>query len=282
MLRSIRNSFISFFDVLTYSNTFISICVFCFTLQSGLHTTVPIKDCVSMAFINAVATFVLYNLQRLYHSAQAQTDERSEWFQKHRRLLFTSMLLLLISVAGRVLYLFATYPLVFWLYVFLSTISLCYFLPPFSFRKIGLLKPFYIGWIYVMSGGYLIFAMSNLYINIEQTLYLIAQWLWLAAICLPFDIRDTDDDVKRNIATFPVKYSIKQTKIVGYVLVVMAVILQLMIAKSGKESLVIVVISILTLTLIFWSEKQRHRFYFSVLADGLIILQSVMLSIAML
>jgi hypothetical protein len=183
MLRSIRDHFISFFDALTYSNTFISICFFCFTLQSGLHTTVLIKDIISMAFINAVATFILYNLQRLYHSAQAQTDARSKWFQKNRRVLFTIILLLLISIAGRVLNLFTTYPFVFWLYVFLSGISLCYFLPPFSFRKIGLLKPFYIGWIYVMSGGYLVFAMSNFSLNTEQILYLISQWLWVAAIC---------------------------------------------------------------------------------------------------
>jgi 4-hydroxybenzoate polyprenyltransferase len=91
-----------------------------------------------------------------------------------------------------------------------------------------------------------------------------------------------DDDVKRNIATFPVKYSIKQTKVVGYVLVVIAFILQIMIAKSTNEYLVIALISTLTLALIFWSEKQRHRFYFSVLTDGLIILQSILLSIAML
>ncbi len=290
MLRSIRDSFSSFLDVLTYSNTFISICFFCFTLQSGLHTTVPTKDIINLAFINAVATFVLYNLQRLYHSAQEQQDDRSKWFQKNRRLLFTIILLLLLIVAGRVLYLFTNYPLVFWCYVFLSVVSLCYFLPPFSFRKIGSLKPFYIGWIYVMSGGYLVFIMrhfdtaqwTQFYLSTEQLLYLMAQLLWVAAICLPFDIRDVEDDVRRNIATFPVKYSIKKTKMLGYVLVVIALLIQICIAKNGNECLVILIVSALTLALIFWSEKYRHRFYFSLLTDGLIILQSVLLSLAML
>jgi 4-hydroxybenzoate polyprenyltransferase len=271
-----NNGVIRFFltigDALTYSNIFIALCVFCFTWQTVLFFETRLNYVWQLSVINSLATFILYNLQRLYHAALSQEDGRSVWLQKNRKWIFTGILLAGSMSLSSIFFFWENYPQLIALYFLLGLFSLSYFLPPFNLRKYGRLKPFFIGIVYGACSILPILLTAPSF-SPAGILYLLAQTVWITAICLPFDIRDETGDAERGMRTFPVVYSLKKTKYFGYVLVLLYSTFMWLTFPHLEMILPLCAISLLTSIVIGFSHNKHHRYYFSLLTDGLILLQ---------
>ena len=136
-------------DFIVYSNFFISVCVAFFTIQTALVFPNHSDKILEFVLPNFIATFVLYNFQRLYFGAKYPENPKYHWHTKNRRLIFTLVFLLIICGYTPAWLLFSENLTNLIAYGCLSILSAFYFLPPFNLRKYGVLKPFMIAFVFV-------------------------------------------------------------------------------------------------------------------------------------
>ena len=274
----------NFFDFIGFSNLFLAVGAFCSTLQGGIIFESSADACFLFAIINFTATFFLYNSQRIYQSFLPTTDPRLLWYRKNKKYIFLTALLLFFIFSGVVYNIFIQYKPSIIVYCISGILSIVYFLPPFELRKISFLKIFYISFAWILVCIFVPFMFGNnnnessLDFEKDKWLYLLSQFCFIAAICIPFDIRDIEKDRAENVKSIPVLLGIKKSKIIGILLLSLYLIMAFFIEV---KSLIFIrgIVFILSATIIWFSEPGRHRYYFIYLTDGLIIVQSVLLFI---
>jgi 1,4-dihydroxy-2-naphthoate octaprenyltransferase len=271
-MRLARNILKAILDFIVYSNLFISVGVALFTFQVSFFFDMTALDTIPFVIINFTATFVMYNLQRLYYSSQQPESAKYIWYQKNKRLLFTLMVLLLVLMFKFIFYFLLENLSILFSYLGLSLLSILYFLPPFQLKKYGLLKPFLIGFVFVATCIVLpIFFSKTGYFSPAGFLYMLGQFCFISALCVLFDVRDVTADREKNIVTWPIKFGLKRAKIVCIILFVIY-LSQILIAPQNT-AISISFIFILGIVVAFFSSLKRHNYYYLFLVDGLIIVQ---------
>jgi 4-hydroxybenzoate polyprenyltransferase len=276
-LEQSKNIGIKLLDFFIYSNLLISVACFLFTLQTALAFHTSETAAAFFGITNFIATFSLYNLQRIYQSTKPYTDHRLAWYQRNKKYLFT-LILVFISLYYSV---FINNYIVFknglLLYLPAGALSVVYFLPPFALRRMPVSKIFLIGGVWAYTSVFIpllynesVFSFSN--IGVSELSYIIAQLFFIAAICVPFDIRDFENDRQNSIKTLPVQFGLGKSKTIGIVVLLAYIFL----AQNTTQFAVFGITGLLGILLIYFSYEHKHRYYFSVLVDGLIILQFVL------
>lgn len=260
-------------DFIVYSNFFISVCVALFTIQTALIFPNHAEKILEFTLPNFIATFILYNLQRLYFGAKQPDNAKYSWHNKNRRLIFTLIVLEIICCATPLWILFSENLIALVTYACLAILSVFYFLPPFNLRKNGSLKPFIIAFVFTCCSIVLPLIPE---ISTEVIIYSIGQFLFIAALGILFDIRDVDYDKDANLITLPIKLGIKSTKWVTLILLVLYFVCE---AYLMQKNLTIAASIILTLSILLTllSKPIRHNYFYLFLVDGCIIVQCVLL-----
>ena len=110
----------------------------------------------------------------------------------------------------------------------------------------------------------------------DEWLYIVSQFCFISALCIPFDIRDQEKDRKEGTHSLPVVLGIQNSKWVAIGL--MGIYLMLAFFIEERDLLLIRgIIFIISILLIANTTPQRHRHYFIYLTDGIIILQTLLL-----
>lgn len=268
-------------DFFVFSNLLISIAAFLFTLQTALNFHYSGPSAAFFAFTNFISTFTLYNLQRVYQSTKPNTHNRLIWYERNRRVLFTLILVFasLYFIVFKANYAVFTEGLLF--YIPAAILSLFYFLPPFAFRRLPIFKIFFIALVWVVSSIYIPLLYNDSSFSLSENLhkneitYLLAQFCFIAAICVPFDIRDIENDRQNSIKTLPVHFGLSTSKTIGIVLL----LLYMVLAQNVQQAIVYFVTGTLGIILMIYSTQHKHRYYFSVLVDGLILVQFILFAV---
>lgn len=283
-LKKIKKIIFGFLDFIAYSNLFLSLAVFCSTFQAGFIFNYSKTSSFLFGIVNFLAAFVLYNAQRIYQSLNPEAENRLLWYQKNKKYIFT-LFFVFAFVFSRLIYaVFSMYYQAFFIYLVLTPLSLIYFLPPFELRKKSFLKSFHIAFIWVIvcvivpllfeEDGYKGLADFKK----DELLYALSQFCFIAAICIPFDIRDYEKDKHQHVNSLPVLTGIKKSKYTAFLLLIVYLSLSFFIET---KNLILIRGGVFTASIIVvaFSEPKRHRYYFMYLTDGLIILQSLLLFI---
>lgn len=275
-----KNIGVKLLDFFIYSNLLISIACFLFTLQTALAFHASETAAAFFGITNFIATFSLYSLQRIYQSTKPYTDHRLAWYHRNKKILFT-LILVFISLYYSIFinnYVVFKYGLL--MYLPAAAFSVIYFLPPFALRRMPVSKIFLIGGVWAYTSVFIpllynegVFSFSN--IGFGETSYIVAQLLFIAAICVPFDIRDMENDRQNSIKTLPVQFGLGKSKTIGIILLLTYVFL----AQNTIQFTVFGITGLLGILLIYFSFEHKHRYFFSVLVDGLIIFQFVLYSL---
>jgi len=214
--------------------------------------------------------------------------KRVRWFFSHYRLMVTftivSLLSLiplffLISIESRILM------------VFLSIISFFYSIPifaigdqKFGLRNIPWLKQFLITLVWTMSTVLLPILEAQHFhltsISMRDTTILIAKrFLFIAALTVPFDIRDLFDDRKSGLKTVPVVWGEKNAYLFCQVLLAGYVVLLFLFRNNGfnPNFWALTITTVLTGWLIFKSKWKKDEYYYFFFMDGVLILQYLVL-----
>lgn len=286
MNRYIRQSL----DLLLFSNIFIALCA----VAQGMVTyqllqVKPDKYILALLFCSTLA---LYNFSILLSKPQKPENSpfrRVRWIFTHYRLTITLTIISILSIIPLSFFLSSSSII---LLAGLALVSVSYSLPLFSFqekryslRNIPGVKLFLIASIWSLSCVLLpILEMESnneTAITLNDTIILIAKrFLFIAAITVPFDIRDLFQDKSNDLRTIPVVLGEKKALMFCQSLLAAYLILLFMFTdKPDANYFALTLSTIITGWLIFKSEWEKDEYYYFLFLDGTMILQFFILFI---
>ncbi|MBD0830733.1 UbiA prenyltransferase family protein [Aestuariibaculum sediminum] len=146
-----------------------------------------------------------------------------------------------------------------------------------NLRDIGGLKVYLIALVWTGVTVFLPAINNDHPINADVILTAIQRFLFIIVIMLPFEIRDLSYD-SLKLATIPQKIGIKETKIMGYILLIAFYILELFKDSMAYGSiLVLFLIGVITGVLIKFSMVTQGKYYSAFWVEGLPVLWLLML-----
>lgn len=277
------------FDFLLFSNVFMALCA----VAQGLVTFYLIgsRPVVSVCWLLFTSTLGVYNFCILLSkpkSPQNSEHKRIRWFFAHYRLMVTFTIVSLLSLI----------PLFFLmtmesriLLVFLSMLSFAYGIPMFSIndqrfglRNIPGLKQFLISLVWTMSTVLLpiLEAQHRHLTNIslrDITILIAKRFLFIAALTVPFDIRDLFEDQRTGLKTVPAVWGERKAYLFCQFLLAGYIVLLFILRDNGFNANFFALTSTALLAgwLIFKSEWEKNEYYYFFFMDGILILQYVLL-----
>ncbi|MEJ6980786.1 hypothetical protein WG906_10020 [Pedobacter sp. P351] len=286
--RILKNTFSQALDFLLFSNIFIALCA---VAQAKVTYHLLGAECDKHVLgILFFSTIALYNFST-FMSKPAQPQKspfrRVRWVYGNYRLIITLTLIAIISLIVLTLFLSAASQV---LLLFLGVIAISYNLPLFSIgdKRFGLrnvpgLKLFLIALIWSLSCVLLpIVELGNnqsVMISANDTILLIAKrFLLIAAITVPFDIRDLFQDKSYDLKTIPVILGERKSYLVCQILLAAYLTLLFLFTRQFNADFFALTLTIfLTGWLIFKSEWKKNEYYYFLYLDGIMILQFLML-----
>ncbi|MHB1176727.1 MAG: UbiA prenyltransferase family protein [Daejeonella sp.] len=280
-------------DCLLFSNIFIALCA----VAQGLVTyqllgTEPEAHVLGLLFCSTLA---LYNFSILLvkpGKPERSPFRRIRWIFSHYRLMITATIIAILSILPLLFFLNTASRI---LLVSLALISVAYSLPIFSIhdkhfglRNIPGVKLFLIAMVWSLSC--VLLPILELESNIEASvsvndaiLLISKRFLFIAAITVPFDIRDLFLDKRNELKTIPVilgeqkALMVCQGLLVGYL-----VLLLIFIKRIDSNFLGLTLTIVLTGWLIFKSKWKKNEYYYFLYLDGTMIVQFLILLICSL
>lgn len=276
-------------DFILFSNVFMALCAVAQALVTfRLIGSKPVYTVLGLLF---AATLAEYNFSILIskpHQPQESEYRRVRWFFAHHRLMVTFTIVSVLALIPLFLLLSMESRL---LLIFLSILSVSYSIPLFTIgdQKFGLrhipgLKPFLITLVWTLSCVLLpVLEAQDMHltsISMRDTTILIAKrFLFVAALTIPFDIRDLFHDKQTGLKTIPVAWGEKNAYLFCQVLLAGYIILLFMFRNNGFniDFLALTATAILTGWLIFKSKWKKDEYYYFLYMDGVLIVQYVFL-----
>jgi len=278
------------FDFLVFSNLFIALC----TVAQGLVTyrllnAQPDNYVLGLLLCSTIA---MYNYSMLLSkplNPEESSFRRVRWIFAHYRLTITITIIAILSLIPLALFLSTEGKI---LLFFLAVISIGYSLPIFTFndKKFGLrnipgIKLFLIAMVWSLSCVLLpileLESHQTIIVPARDTILLIAKrFLFIAAITVPFDIRDLFQDRNNELKTIPVILGERKAYLFCMVLLVIYLVLLFLFTQSFDLNFFGLMITIvLAGWLIFRSEWERNEYFYFLCLDGVMIMQYVVLLI---
>ena len=267
-------------NLFLYSNLFISVCAAAMTAETYLLIHANL-NWFYIAFV-FFSTLALYNFPVLFTSAfSADGPERHQWVWNHRRLL--AVLCFVGSIAAGALSLF--FPLKFtgW-FIPIGLLALAYFFPQTRLRGITILKTVLVAFVWCCTTTVFPFLLASDF-QLPHSLVsgngtvLLQNFLFILPLCLVFNVRDIEADLRAGIRTIPGLYGVNTTVFLCTIFFALFFVLVILSPAlwEYRESLLISGFFAAGLTL-FASEK-RGEYYYMLGVDGAILLQAILLFI---
>ncbi|MEJ2882678.1 hypothetical protein [Pedobacter sp. GR22-6] len=285
----LKRILLSILDFLLFSNVFIAICA----VAQGLvtyHLLQVNPDPYILAFL-FFATIGLYNFSMLLSkpvNPEKSPYLRVRWIFGHHRLIISITLISILCLIPLGLWYLSIESKV--LMIFTGLLAVGYNVPFLTLnqQKIGLrnipgIKLFLIALVWSVSCVLLpIVELERSYqINVSsaETLLLVAKrFLFVAAITVPFDIRDLFQDKLYALKTIPVMLGEKKAYIFCQFLLIGYLGLLLVFRQATYADVTATTLTLaLTGWLIFKSNIQKNEYYYFFFLDGTMLLQYLML-----
>lgn len=279
------------FNFLLFSNIFMSLCA----VAQGLVTFYlinagPVLPVLGLLF---TSTLGIYNFSILISKPKHPNQSpyrRIRWFFSHYRLMVTFTIVSLLSLIP-LFFLMSMEARI--LLIFLSILSFCYSIPLFAIhdQKFGLrnipgLKQFLITLVWTMSTVLLPiieaqhFHLANVSMR-DITILIAKRFLFIAALTVPFDIRDLFQDKQYGLKTVPVVWGEKNAYLFCQFLLGGYIVLLFLFRDNGfsRDFFALTITAVLTGWLIFKSKWEKNEYYYFFYLDGVLILQFVLLAV---
>ncbi len=261
-----------------------------FTMQGYyLLQTPPEYDLVTM--LSGVATMFVYLLIRIAATARIKVydkEERWDFFLQHlKHMRILTILTLVICVI-----LFFLLPHKIKLILIIpGVIAVLYGIPipmkgkTFRLRDVGISKIFMISFVWAFISSVLPAVNSDISVFATSTLILFAaNFLFIFAITIPFDIKDLKIDAMHNVKTIPTILGIENSYSLAFLSLFVSGILHVYLQRTILDGVDYAIPLTISMLISGWSifltrKKQDNMVYFGIL-DGMIILQYALVAFA--
>ncbi|MBC8985609.1 hypothetical protein H9X96_07450 [Pedobacter sp. N36a] len=285
----VKKILFSSLDFLLFSNLFIAICA----VAQGLVTyyllhVPPDKYILAIIFFGTLGLYNFSMLLSVPKDPANATLMRVRWIFSHHRLIISMLLisglcliplgLLYLSIEGKLLMLFT------------GVLAISYNIPfltlngqKIGLKNIPLIKLFLVALIWSISCVLLpiVETEHNQLLNIStgETLLLVAmRFLFIAAITIPFDVRDLFQHKIIALKTIPALLGDKKAFLFSQFLLGGYLVLLILLQQTVNLEVILLTITIgLTGWLIYKSNPERNEYYYFLYLDGMMLLQYLLL-----
>ncbi|CAM1335116.1 hypothetical protein [Tenacibaculum aestuariivivum] len=129
-----------------------------------------------------------------------------------------------------------------------------------NLRSIGYLKIIIVAFVWMGTTVFLPFFDAGIRFSNEVYLIAIQRFLFVIVLILPFDIRDLKYDAI-YLQTIPRKIGVKQTKKLGYILLINCLFLEFIVMSNVVSKNIFLFIFSVTLILLMRSSEKRTYYY---------------------
>lgn len=256
----------------------------CFTLQAYyLLRITPVFDIlIIMSGVSTLFTYLLIRIAAISRIKNYEPEPRWDFFLLN---MFWMRLITIISAIITIILYFLLPRNVQLILLIPGLISLLYGVSlkingkRIKLRDLGFIKIFLIALVWAFAGSYMPAVNAGESINSIPVLILfLANFFYIFAITLPFDIKDLSIDAMNNVNTIPKKIGVKNTLLLSYLLLFISAIfhwyLQEVILKTVNGNTVAIGLSLIATGIAIKITQNRNNdtAYFGLL-DGMIILQ---------
>lgn len=261
----------SFLKVLVYGNIFISIAGLAQVLLTQLIFKIPF-DYYSISYLAFIflSTYLQYNVQRGYSLIQNNPQtERSQWMLRHRKPMLISLGVSLLALLFLCNWLSWTS-----IYIMIGAelVSTLYYMKPFNLRRFGFVKPIIVGAIWVIS-CVLIPLLENKLLNEQANYFIAAQFCFITALCVLFDVKDAEHDFYQGVKTYANTWGVKGARVVAFLFMIGYMVCFYLFDAAPITNYINLAFLTATSILIFFTHEEKHPYYYYLLIDGLMILQ---------
>ena len=270
------NSFISssFAKALVYGNVFIAICALSQVFLTYHLFPIPVNFANNsyLAFV-LLSTFLQYNVQRGYMINQNNFHSvRSQWVIKHKKTMLYCIgvsLLIVLFLCNNLS------RLSIGIMVGAEIVSTLYYLQPFNLRRHGYIKPFLISMVWVISCS-LVPLIENDLLTTHSIWFLASQFVFISVLCMLFDIKDNEADYLSGVNTYANRFGTKATKVICCSLIIIGFTCFYMFQHDSHSLILSIVLRLILLSTILYTNENRHSFYYYLWIDGLLIIQTAL------
>ena len=146
-----------------------------------------------------------------------------------------------------------------------------------NLRGISYLKVIIVA--FVWAGTTVILPLINAEVNVDSNvaLYVVQRFLIVAVLILPFDIRDIQYDAI-SLQTIPKKIGIQSTKKLGFVLLLLALVIEFLISSQTITKNIFLGFSLITLLFLMRAKENQSKYYSSFWVEALPIFWWIILT----
>ncbi|RYD89833.1 MAG: hypothetical protein EOP54_24950, partial [Sphingobacteriales bacterium] len=276
-------------DFLLFSNVFMALCAVAQALVTFyILGTEPVFAVLALLFTSTLGIYNFCILITPPKNPEHSPYLRVRWFFSHYRLMVSFTIICMLSLIP--LFFMVSMPSKM-LLVFMGIVSVAYGLPLFTLgsQKFGLrnipgLKAFLITLVWVLSCVLLpVLEAQERHladISMRDTIIMLAKRsLFIAALTVPFDIRDLFYDSRAGLKTVAVVLGEKKAYLFCQLLLAGYIVLLFMFRNEGftPNFFALTFTALLTGWLIFKSTWDKNEYYYFFYLDGVLILQYIFL-----
>jgi len=229
-------------------------------------------------FFVALSIIISYNFIRFFEIKYKRLQWFKSWFYNHKvSLLFLVVVAVILlcfiifSNSFNLKSIVVLFPFAFMTLFYVVPLFKAKYLE-FSFRNFPFIKIFSIA--IAWAGITVFFPLYEAEIVFTSEVYIefFQRVLILIAFTLPFDIRDVNIDSKQ-LKTLPQVFGVNNSKIIGYVLLLIVILIEIFNEDSGfLYSCILMFISSIVAVFLAFSSSKRSRYYSSLWVEGVPIL----------
>lgn len=229
---------------------------------SDFGISLPLKD----QMILLAAPFLGYNFIKLHPSIFNGACQSSGNF-----ILLTVVLLSVLLLITTVFFLPIESQLILFL-TFVLVMLYCLPLPGFkiNFRGLKGLKIHLVALSWTLTVVFLPLSIAGENLTLSSCVYAIQRYLFVVVATLPFEIRDLKSD-NPNLSTWPQKWGIKRTKIIGTALLFAFVGIEFFSPMSSHLSSTLGAVFVLSILLLY-SKAEQSKYFSSFWVESIPIL----------
>ena len=270
---------------LVFRNYFIAFCATAMVFATYLLNNVEIKFTHFTIFLTC-STYLLYNFH--IHSFQINYSGRSAFVKSIKALaipVYEKVIFAFILFYTLFEFFFLSEKVLVWLFP-LSILSLLYSIPvlgikkKFRIRESVFIKLPLLASVWSLATVLIPLAEQNIPLYSPFIFQQIcSRFLFVFALCIPFEIRDMEVDQKANVITLPVVIGEMKTKLLGAVLILVEMIIHYFMPVKENVIIALNLSSIIALIWIFVKDQKREGYFYKLFVDGTMILRFIFLYI---
>lgn len=262
--------------------------LFDFYINSSIHVALSVFSLTWITFLEydilydeALLSFVFfasisgYNFVKYFGIAKFHHRSLANWLktiQIFSLLCFISMCYYVLQLRVNALFFIVGLGLVTFFYAIPFLPKHLFLDSKNNLRNIGGLKVYLIALVWAGVTVFLPIINNDYAINADVVITGIQRFVFIVVLMLPFEIRDLMYD-SLKLATIPQKIGVRQTKMIGVVLLGLFLFLEFLKAETTAKSLLVsILISVVVSLFLLYSKKEQGTYYSSFWVEGLPVL----------